>query len=114
MFYPRFPLPPGNADHVKPCIALLEPFLVQEKLCGLNNLALLSWRYRLKRLPKAMPRPSFDFDKNDNAPIQSDQVDLSDRTPIVPLYKPVSFFDEVPFGDLFPFPAKSLLRISQL
>ncbi len=88
-------------DDIESRIPLMKPVLAQEKKSRLDHLALLGRVNRFQRGAEALLCAGFHFDKNNDAPVQDDQIKLADGRAVVPFDEPVSFFSEIPLGEPF-------------
>ena len=84
----------GNAHHIKPGIPIMQLVPGEKKERCLYHLFLFPRAYRFQWRAKTIIRAGFNLDEDYDATIQKNEIQLSNRTAVIPLDNPVTFFPE--------------------
>ena len=99
----------GNAHHIKPGVPIMQPVPGEKKERSLYHLFLFPRTYRFQRRAKTIIRAGFNFDEDHDATIQKNEIQLSNRTAVIPLNDSVAFLSKIDLGNSFPFLPQDLL-----
>lgn len=103
MFHDRLLLHKGDPDNIKPGLPVVQPVLAEKKKRCLDHLSLFTPIDRLERSAKALIRTGFYLDEDYHSTVQNNEIQFSDRTAVIPLDNPVTFFPEKRFRNPLSF-----------
>ena len=109
MFHHRLSPLIGDPDHIKPGIPIMQPVPGEKKERSLYHLFLFPRTYRFQRRAKTIIRAGFNLDEDYDATIQKNEIQLSNRTAVIPLNDSVAFLSKIDLGNSFPFLPQDLL-----
>jgi len=79
----------------------MQPLLAEKKLSGSDHPLLFVPVNRLQGSAKPIIHAGFHLHKNDDLPVQNDQIQFPDRTAIVTFYKPIALLLKISLRDQF-------------
>jgi hypothetical protein len=100
---------PRNSHDVKARFALVQLFLVQKELGGVNHPPLFSRFHGFQRIAELMIGARFHFHEHNHPAVKRNQIDFASPAAIVALDNRIAFLFQEPFRDSFALPAKRLL-----
>ena len=112
MLHHRLAAGPRNADHIEPCVALVQFSFGQENTAPPESSFAACEFHRFERRAEAVAGAGLHLDKYHHAPVENDQVELSAGAAIVSLDDLVAFCSEIRSATRSPSFPKSVCRCS--
>lgn len=79
----RIPTYPTYAHHVESCVPTMQSLFRKEVQGDSSHLLLFLMTDSLERTSELLPGPGPDFNKDDDSLVERDEIDLSQKTPVV-------------------------------